>query len=40
MMPDFALPTPLEEGIAATIEWFRGFDPEALLEREVSRTWE
>ena len=39
-MPDFALPTPLEEGIAATIGWFRGFDAEALLEREVSRTWE
>lgn len=39
-MPDFALPTPLEEGIAATIGWFRRFDAEALLEREVSRTWE
>lgn len=40
VMPDFALPTTLEEGISATVAWFGGFDVEALLEREVSRTWE
>lgn len=40
VMPDFALPTVLEDGIAATIDWFRRFDAAALLEHEVSRTWD
>lgn len=36
---DFSLTTELEEGLRRTIDYFRQFDPEALLQYEVERNW-
>lgn len=36
---DFSLATSFEDGLNETIEYFRSFDPEALLDREQEQPW-